>query len=134
MGTNYYVKNSLNPETDFLHIGKSSGGWFFMLHVVPEMGLNDLPDWVNYFEGREILDSGGNRIFTDEMVNIISKRSGDVVTPEPGNFSRYDGFASMLQRNGAIYVKDKRLIRRKFIAPCVGHGAGTWDLVIGNFS
>lgn len=25
MGTNYYVKNSLNPETDCLHIGKSSG-------------------------------------------------------------------------------------------------------------
>jgi len=48
MGTNYYlVKNERPPcpccertyVQERLHIGKSSGGWCFALHVIPEMGM-----------------------------------------------------------------------------------------------
>ena len=51
MGTNYYLyegseacptcKRPFEP----LHIGKSSAGWCFSLHVIPEEGINTLDDW-----------------------------------------------------------------------------------------
>jgi len=63
MGTNYYLKRRepqqpcptcgctcKSDEKDDLHIGKSSWGWCFGLHVIPELGINSLDDWVEEIE------------------------------------------------------------------------------------
>ena len=44
MGTNYYLHKkppceACGHEPAPLHIGKSSGGWCFSLHVIPEIAL-----------------------------------------------------------------------------------------------
>ena len=58
MGTNYYsVRRSFEYESadlfwdrhfneDCIHIGKSSMGWCFSLHVIPDRGINSLGAWV----------------------------------------------------------------------------------------
>ena len=52
MGTNYYLTEDCEccgrafPD---LHIGKSSGGWCFSLHVIPSEGLNSLDEWESRF-------------------------------------------------------------------------------------
>lgn len=50
MGTNYYLHTKPDCECcgrgfEPLHIGKSSGGWCFSLHVMPEDNINTLDDW-----------------------------------------------------------------------------------------
>ena len=81
MGTNYYsVKRDIEhlvmmdfydlhercydlDGNDVLHIGKSSSGWCFSLHVIPEQGINSLQDWVKLFidPERMILISGARK-------------------------------------------------------------------------
>jgi hypothetical protein len=46
MCTNYYLKH---PDGLYLHIGKSSAGWCFSLHVMPEAGINSLDEWRSLF-------------------------------------------------------------------------------------
>jgi hypothetical protein len=36
MSTNYYLHEYVSTDPKILHIGKSSGGWCFSLHVVEE--------------------------------------------------------------------------------------------------
>ncbi len=50
MGTNYYLHEKPDCECcgrpfEALHIGKSSSGWCFSLHVMPEDMINTLDDW-----------------------------------------------------------------------------------------
>lgn len=50
MGTNFYFyENPEINEEDALHIGKSSAGWCFSLHIIPELGIRDLSDWTKCF-------------------------------------------------------------------------------------
>ena len=58
MGTNYYLHEpptnkcehcGRQDEKEPLHIGKSSVGWVFALHIIPEMGIEDLEDWIPLF-------------------------------------------------------------------------------------
>jgi len=86
MGTNYYLqKKSGTCQTcghcseDPKHIGKSSGGWCFSLHVYPEENIT--------------------------TVTIVNEY-GETISPR----HRVDG------------------------KHCVGHGEGTWDYIIGEFS
>jgi hypothetical protein len=112
MGTNYYLTNThckcckrsreectsehwLKRETLLstpevkLHIGKSSGGWCFSLHVIPSLGLNTLDDWELLIEEVldrskcedtpdrpfwSIIDEYGDLIGKTELHNIITKR------------------------------------------------------------
>ncbi len=69
MGTNYYLKTAApcptcGHEQEPLHIGKSSGGWVFSLHVDPDAGLCDLPDWESRWAkpGATITDEYGETI------------------------------------------------------------------------
>lgn len=113
MGTNYYLHEKpacecCGREYEALHIGKSSGGWCFSLHVIPEVGINSLDDWRARWSapGVHIQDEYGSRIEAAEMEAIITERS-----------SPYG-----LRRHG---VDDRH---------CVGQGEGTWDYITGEFS
>lgn len=129
MGTNYYwyeesLLSCLSCKRPFeqqkLHIGKSSYGWCFALHVIPELGINDLINWVQLFAKSNsfIINENKQLISAADMIEIITcggvKKSIDV-----------------------IYAADtgpNNLMRHKIdCRDCIGH-RGTWDLITGDFS
>ncbi len=109
MGTNYYWHSKPPCKTcgrsfEPLHIGKSSHGWNFALHVHPE--VPDLYRWIEKFltPGSEIRDEYGNFISLESMLEKIMKRGTAPNTRDSTDPS--------------------------FVSP----GAGTWDNVQGDFS
>ena len=113
MGTNFYLHEKPDCECcgrpfEPLHIGKSSGGWYFSLHVMPEDGINNLDDWREMWnkKGALIRDEYGEKIYVEEMEKRITERSWK------GGLTRHpiDG------------------------RHCIGHGEGTYDFIIGEFS
>lgn len=142
LGTNFYsVKRGIDYEfsgahselrgtEDFIHIGKSSMGWCFGLHIVPEFGINTLEDWVRLFidPDRIIINEYNEVISYTKMLGIITARS----RPDPCTWD-----AKMLHQNHAE-LGPGNLVRSRIdhgrIHGCVGHGDGTWDLITGDFS
>ena len=121
MGTNYYwiEDKCLHCKrcTPKIHIGKSSWGWCFSLHVYTkewEEGPRDLEEWQDWFDrrGSVIVDEYGDAVTKAEMIDIITVRGR------------------------GRYTKDDRLPRRHDIdgQHCIAHGKGTWDLIVGDFS
>ncbi len=85
MGTNYYLYDKppckeCGRPYEAKHIGKSSAGWCFSLHVIPEDGINDLEDWEKLWNqyDTEIMDEYGNPLAPSEMLSIITGRSGSI--------------------------------------------------------
>lgn len=84
MGTNYYFETGVCRECgkpdERRHIGKSSGGWCFSLHIYPEDGINDLDDWKRVFdeearhERARIVDEYGRQLSVPEMLVVITER------------------------------------------------------------
>jgi hypothetical protein len=135
MGTNYYwyekpacecCGRSYEPK----HIGKSSGGWCFSLHVIPEDEINDLPDWKKLWltPGSFILDEYGRKFKSQEMKDIITNRAWTIKKPEIGGklFDYKSNYAEPGPNGLVRHTVDK--------IHCIGHGNGTWDLIIGEFS
>lgn len=128
MGTNYYLREDAcdkcgrSPEA--LHIGKSSMGWCFALHVIPDEGLNSLEDWKVRWSrpSAKIFDEYGTEVTTTEMLNTISNRG----RPNPSPSFDYAA-------NDAV-PGPNNLIRHEISRYCSGHGPGTWDLIPGEFS
>jgi len=131
MGTNYYLMTKECPtcghikEEDKIHIGKSSAGWVFALHVHPDKGINSLEDWKKKWK-EGIIKDGETTISIEDMTKIVEERSwikhvnGDLgrfytlnhAEPGPNNLARSK-------------IDGKR---------CIGHGEGTWDLMLRDFS
>lgn len=115
MGTNYYHVQNAKPEcecckrpfeTEKVHIGKSSVGWVFALHVIPEKGIVSLADWALLWLDRDsyIEDEYHARLTPQEMLSrIVGRGAGLQRTPIDGKH-------------------------------CIGHGAGTYDLIVSEFS
>ena len=85
MGTNYYaeVKRKepceccgMSGGTERLHIGKSSGGWCFALHVIPEKGIKNLEDWLGILSSPEVTihNEYGAKVNLQELVTTIAER------------------------------------------------------------
>lgn len=133
MGTNYYWHEKPPCEHcgqtigERLHIGKSSAGWCFSLHVSSFDGIRSLGDWQNRFDlpGSWIADEYGDRVTVEEMLSIITERKWD------GPNRCVD--AGWIERNHAQQGPNG-LMRHKIGPYCVGHGEGTWDLIPGEFS
>lgn len=109
MGCNYYwLKEKCghcDQQPEPIHIGKSSAGWCFSLHVIPEKGISDLYDWLKKLEsGGHIEDEYGDPVTIAELMDRITKRKGDLQR-HPLNESHVHS-----------------------------HGEGTWDLIRGVFS
>ena len=90
------------------HIGKSSFGWCFSLHVYPEEGIDSLSDWIRLFahEGSIVFDEYGREIDAHEMMKVITERK---------------------------HPKGQPLLRHTD-RHCVAQGEGTWDCIVGEFS
>jgi len=142
MGTNYYwckgICESCGKSDTRLHIGKSSLGWCFQLHVShpDEKGLlpSSLEGWISLFgvEDSQILTEFGDAIAPAEMVHTITVRNfmRDWEKDAPEG---YDSWDEWLEDNSV--TKGPYNLTR-FIAGaenCIGWGAGTWDLLTGEF-
>jgi hypothetical protein len=109
VGTNYYHEERLpcvccKRAFEQKHIGKSSAGWCFALRVYPAEGPRSLEEWRQVWGTGRIVSEYGDIITPQEMDRIITNRAGGL--------RRHD--------------TDGRL--------CIGHGDGTWDLIVGDFS
>ena len=134
------MKRGVDYETDshwdlrgteaLIHIGKSSLGWCFSLHVVPEFGINTYEDWVRMFidPDRIIISEYNEVIPYTKMISIITARA----RPDPCTWD-----AARLARNYAE-LGPGNLIRYRIdherVHGCVGHGEGTFDYITGEFS
>ena len=138
MGTNFYLYETPPCLTcghcadEPRHIGKSSGGWCFALHVYPEDGIATLDDWKRIWSGKTIKDEYGKLVTEEEMLNQITNRRSKPMT-EQGLGSWYDSVAEWYSKNGAE-PGPNNLARHRIGHYCVGHGEGTWDYIVGEFS
>ena len=141
MGTNFYARRVISPATDPCptcghhepakqeerHIGKSCAGWAFALHVYPDDGIHDLPDWEPIFRDPStiIVNEYGDNLDADMMMKQITERSADH-PPRPVLMGSGYGPGGMLGPNN--------LMRASTTYRGVKHGAGTWDCITGDFS
>ncbi len=136
MGTNYYAKErtTLIPM-DGWHIGKSSAGWCFSLHVMPDEGINTLADWRRVWEHPAviIMNEYGETLTPAEMLEKITRRSR---LPNAGSYPNqwYASEEDMMRKNHAVPGPNGLLRHRIDGRHCIGHGEGTWDYIEGDFS
>jgi hypothetical protein len=85
MGTNYFLHSQQCPHCgialeDKMHLGKSSAGWCFSLHVYPELELNDWEDMWQYIcfcveeDGHHLEDEYGEIISLEQFFSIVWDR------------------------------------------------------------
>lgn len=130
MGTNYYLQEATCPHcgrgADKLHIGKSSAGWCFGLHVMPEIELNDLPDWkARWSKPTSVITNEYDDVVSaEDMEKTITERSWKGSELGPGWYSVNHAQPGP---NG---------LARHSIGEghCIGHGSGSYDLITGEFS
>lgn len=140
MGTNYYLHEKAPCPTcghgdDPLHIGKSSGGWCFALHVIPEQGINTLDDWVARWsvEGVSIQNEYEEAVTPAEMLKIITERNGRCDWSV--SLGRYYGsWQEFHIRNQSEEGPNGLLRHRVDGRHCIGQGEGTYDYITGEFS
>lgn len=120
MGTNYYWHEgkpcpSCGRCSEPSHIGKSSCGWAFSLHVnhtvstaAGDVSVTSLDDWIRLFmqSNAYICDEYGDHVTPAAMISTITERSW---RGGPPNRHDVDG---------------------RF---CIGQGDGTFDLLVGEF-
>lgn len=136
MGTNFYLRAPQKPpceccgrefESSTKHIGKSSAGWCFSLHVMPEQGINSLADWERLWgaAGAWIEDEYGDVLTPEQMRRRITDRGGNGGPPSRQDFD--------YERNHAV-PGPNGLVRHRLGERCIGHGDGPWDCILGEFS
>lgn len=147
MGTNYYLRDKnesshkcekcghVNGER---HIGKSSYGWHFSLHVIPEEGINTLADWKKLFYDDRyfIQDEYGDDITPNYMLEIIENRRR-VKLDFP--YTHYNGitYTSLEDyaiQNGLTIGYNNLFMHTIDDGHCVGNGDGPYDYITGGFS
>lgn len=140
MGTNFYHYAkppcpTCGHEDEPRHIGKSSAGWCFSLHVYPDEGINDYADWSARFASGVIKDEYGDALTADEMRKRITNRWGRDEWPD--GWAQRSGYASEEDFHDRNYSErgPRGLLRAKVdMRHCIGHGEGSWDLIVGDFS
>lgn len=156
MGTNYYlVYNEKEAATcpccghetiksKELHLGKSSSGWTFSLHVYPDVSIrnwNDIQLECLHAIGKGgwIKDEYGTAVEWEMFVNIVTERGSDNTIDEMVEKNNRLGFSTVgsvgyyLAYNMAVRGPNN-LLRHKIDQYCVGHGEGTYDYIVGEFS
>lgn len=133
MGTNYYLESSPPCEKcghafERKHIGKSSAGWVFALHVYPDEGISDLPDWFDRWTapGAIIVDEYGQNISPEKMLSAVLARFGARNRPAQSDLWMLQNGAEP----GPYGLARSRIDGRRVI----GHGIGTYSLHTGDFS
>ena len=148
MGTNYYmVKGDHPPEGHYdhplnpllkygtgrppmIHIGKSSGGWCFSLHVYPDFGVHTLADWKHFAarlvgEGWRVDDEYGTEHTLDDLWRVVEREG----------WEKKDELCRVAERVGWEQKMGRALTRHEVDSTyCIGHGEGLYDYIVGEFS
>ena len=136
MGTNYYLHapkcfHCGKEEEPPLHLGKSSIGWCFGLHVYPEDGINNWQqmwskiDYLTKDHNYEIRDEYGGFVDNGKFFSIVWDRSG-----KPDKL-----FDKQWLKDNYAKPGPYGLARHVLLAGhCIGHGEGPFDYIIGEFS
>lgn len=148
MGTNYtlvypttesvecHCCGHVSQKQKTYHLGKSSWGWCFSLHVSPELGLNTFDDVFAEILSSEgyIENEYGDKVELGEFVSIVKERSS------PKSFDERDWWAFSYTSEYDFHYKNhslrgpNNLLRHKVDGVhCIGHGEGTWDYITGEF-
>lgn len=139
MGTNFYLCpnrcSHCGRSDEKKHIGKSSAGWAFSLHVYPDEGIRDLGDWLLRLQDSKnhIEDENGFEISHYMMMDLISDREGigRDWNKVPSGYGSWEKFHEMNNsEQGPKGLMRFRVDNRH----CIAHGEGTWDLIVGDFS
>jgi hypothetical protein len=158
MGTNFYFRKPLanycehcgrsDPPKE-LHIGKSSAGWCFGLHVYPEQGIHTLGDWEAIWPNGTIFDEYGDELSHSTMLQVITGRVskkdwnsdwwaprpfGTTLDGKPFVLSGYDSEADFHRSNHSERGPNGLLRHRIDGSHCIGHGPGPYDYIVGDFS
>ena len=141
MGTNYYLHEAppcptCGRQDEPLHIGKSSAGWCFSLHIIPAESIFDLSDWITRWSKRGcvILNEYDDTISTEEMLKVITRRSSPNRDWEAAPLALgYPDWATFHSRNHS-QPGPNGLLRHQLGRWCASHGEGTWDCLPGEFS
>lgn len=141
MGTNYYLHQKPACECcgrpfERLHIGKSSGGWCFSLHVMPEDDINTLDDWIKLWQqpGAYVLDKYGERVPLDQMLEIVTNRQRDTNWDDATWWKGWYRSEREFHEFNHSERGPRGLLRHRIGAHCKAHGEGTWDYITGEFS
>jgi len=123
MSTRYYFEFDNCPHCghrpDRLLIGQSSYGWCFMLQIYPTLGINNLEDWIEYWEKTPgvVRNEYGNMFSTKDILEVITERSA-LIKPKSEQWYK-DNHAQEGPKGLARSIIDGN--------HCVGHGKGTYD-------
>ncbi len=146
MGTNYYLHYNEEvvgeccscgqtiKKQKIRHLGKSSGGWHFALHVYPDEMICDFDDVLNEIKrarasGGVVKDEYNVEYTFDEFFDVVTKRS----RAEKVDYSWYGSKKRFLDSNSAEEGLNN-LVRARVGRHCIGHGEGTYDYFVGEFS
>ena len=134
MGTNYYATPQPCPHCgrtdERVHIGKSIAGWCFALMTQPDIGINTLDDWRAYLADKAITDEYGSDHTLDGLIGLVTERSWGE-RKDPFGYSSWSAFHAA---NHSEFGPNNLLRHRIDGRHCIGHGAGTWDYMKGEFS
>lgn len=102
MGTNYFLHSQKCPhcgieQKDKMHLGKSSVGWCFSLHVYPELELNNWQDMWQYI-----------CFCVDEQGYRIENEYGETISPEQ--------FFSIAWNRGSRYPYDPEWLSKEWLS------------------
>ena len=114
-------------------------GWHFSLHVIPEEGINNLDDWMEILKSSEgqIKDEYDQDVTLEEMLNVITNRSWPTSWDDrkwiQTTFQPYANEEEFHIRNYSERGLNN-LCRHALGYHCIGHGPGTYDYIVGEFS
>ena len=109
------------------------------MHVIPELGINNLDDWrarllIGFLiEGSHIKDEYGDKVSVDEMLSIITEREGSNEDWDRFACYGYKSEADFHARNQSERGPNG-LMRHRLDERCIAQGDGTWDCIVGEFS
>lgn len=121
------------------HIGKSSAGWTFALHVAgkyddPIFDVNGLEDWSYWFlrDDFYVADEYGRVVSPSNIMGIICRRSwrNEYADRERELLGEVEYF----RQRGGVPGPDGLARSRIDGHHCIGHGPGAYDYITGDFS
>ena len=149
MCTKYYLQPAPCPSCGHIHpptyLGESSEGWCFLLRVHPEEGIDSLSDLINWIadeirlNNARIMDEYEEEYSLLGFLDIVTKRSNPKIinmgwAKSFDHYKWYKNEADFHQHNGSERGPSGLLRHRIGSGYCIGHGPGTWDFTVGEFS
>lgn len=141
MEINYYLYEKPDCECcgrpfEPKHIGKSSYGWCFGLHVIPEEGIHSLDDWRKLWSapGAMIKDKDGNVVKVADIEKLITGKEFNRDWDDPLWWSPLYQDEADFHRKNFSQRGPNGLLRARISQYCVAHGDGPWDCIVGDFS